>query len=194
MPTPCKLCRDRSLECLVDVSSGRCQNCVAAHKTCDLRVTLSEFNKLSAAKERFQRQLREAEEHLEEVEERALEEIRTARAKVRRLRKQLHRADDKEREAIQNESERIAEAEAEEAPSLLSLPDLSFPGSEILSLPPEAWDTSVPSYLSWDTYLATPDPEKYVPWFCRSPFRRFFRCPCTDLFLPRSSNQETAVR
>ena len=153
MPSPCKRCRDRGLECLVDVCSGRCQNCVASHKSCDLLVTLAEFNKMAAAKEKLQRQVREAEEHLEEVEEQALEQIRTARAKVRRLRKQLHRVDDKERAAISSEAERIVEAEAEEEASALLAPgdrrfQLRGGSSRGLSIESGRSETSTPRHSS----------------------------------------------
>ncbi|KAK0886358.1 hypothetical protein LTR02_018193, partial [Friedmanniomyces endolithicus] len=140
MPTPCGRCKRLRLECQVEVSSGRCTICAQAHKTCDLRVTFQEFQKLAGLREKLERQMEEAEQELSEAEERS----RKARAKVRRIRKVLRRAETTELKKFEWEVASLEEAEKidgfrEESPAAaVSLPDQSVPGNPLMEFPLEA--------------------------------------------------------
>ena len=48
MPTPCSECRKRGSKCLVDLSSGRCADCVAKNRKCDLVVSERDYKSSSA--------------------------------------------------------------------------------------------------------------------------------------------------
>ena len=39
MPTPCSRCRQSRSDCVVDLVSGRCSNCIACGHKCDLVVS-----------------------------------------------------------------------------------------------------------------------------------------------------------
>jgi len=137
MPTPCGRCKQLGLRCQVEVSSGRCTTCASQHKTCDLRVTYQEFQKLASVREKLEREMEEAEQELSDAEDRA----QKARAKVRRLRKTLRRAEQKEAKKLEWEIVSLEEVEKLTAEAVgsatLELPDLSTPGHP---LPEFSWD------------------------------------------------------
>ena len=152
MPSPCSACRRSKTVCRVDRSSGRCAECIAKQRKCDLVVSDSECwssrlpvlrvltftgKKIDSERERIAKEIRETEEARQQLEESLL----ASSSKISRLRKQLDFVDDRERSLISRELASIEEVECLEAepsaatsspscdPSLLSpaprSPDLS---------------------------------------------------------------------
>jgi len=57
MPSPCSRCSSRGLKCLVDLSSGRCSECIRSGRKCDLVVTDSDWDSLHRAQRVVKEQL-----------------------------------------------------------------------------------------------------------------------------------------
>lgn len=128
------------------------------NQQCDVKVTQSEFRRLTEEKQKLKRQIDEA----LSAQAEALEALRTARAREERFRKQMDLTDRRAAEAIAVESRALEELEAEEAQETL-VPDTSTQGLALqLSLsawgaledvPPGFWENALdPAML--ESYLA----------------------------------------
>ncbi|KYG40358.1 hypothetical protein M433DRAFT_160538, partial [Acidomyces richmondensis BFW] len=95
--------RSSSLDCKVDLRSGRCAECVRRIRKYDLVVTRTEFNKLRSIRLRLKEQLERAEDEEEKLQ-----------ARIRRLRKQLRFSERQEGAAFDKELASIEEAEEQE--------------------------------------------------------------------------------
>ena len=163
MPSPCSACRRSRTVCRVDRSSGRCAECIAKQRKCDLivsdsecwssrllilRVLTSTGKKIDSEREKIAKEIRETEEsrqHLEESflesQRSFLESLRSSSSKISRLRKQLDFVDDRERSLISCELASIEEVERLEAePSAATLSPSSDPS--LLSPAPRSPDLS----------------------------------------------------
>lgn len=148
MVTKCKTCTKHNRVCRVHVRSGKCSECLKRGQRCDVKVTQSEFQRLSGEKERLQRRIKESREAQDEAmkaHEKALEDLRVARAREERLRQQMDLLDRRAEEAISVEEQNIAELEAEEAGEVMEFPDPS-PG---LVLSPSTWGAIEGFPLEW---------------------------------------------
>lgn len=100
---------------------------------CDVKVTQSEFRRLTEEKQKLRRQIDEA----LSAQAEALEALRTARAREERLRQQMDLTDQRAAEAIAVESRALEELDAVEAQETL-VPDTSTEGLA-LQLSPSTW-------------------------------------------------------
>jgi len=152
MPSPCSACRRSKTVCRVDRSSGRCAECIAKQRKCDLIVSDSECwssrllvlrvltftgKKIDSERERIAKEIRETEEARQQLEESLL----ASSSKISRLRKQLDFVDDRERSLISRELSSIEEVERLEAePSAATSSPSSDPS--LLSPAPRSPDLS----------------------------------------------------
>src|SRR5436190_20559679 len=156
MPSPCSACRRSKTVCCVDRSSGRCAECIAKQRKCDLivldsecwsscllvlRVLTSTGKKIDSERERIAKEIRETEEARQQLEESLL----ASSSKISRLRKQLDFVDDREHSLISRELSSIEEVERLEAePSAATLSPFSDPSL----LSPAPWSPDL-SNLDW---------------------------------------------
>lgn len=148
MVQKCSSCVKHNLVCKVHLRSGKCNYCNRKNLRCDVKVTQSEFRRLTDEKQKLKRQIDEA----LSAQADALEALRTARAREDRLRQQLDLTDRRAAEAIAVESRAIEELEAEEGQETL-VPDTS-PQGLALQLSPSTWGAleDVPDGF-WETPL-----------------------------------------
>ena len=143
MVQKCSACKKHKTACLVHVRSGRCGACLDRNGRCDVRITQSEFRRLTAAKKKLEEKLQAAVEAQEaavrehEEKEKAIDELRrsqkksleaarVARAREQRLRKEMDLVDQRADEAIAvelREIEELEQREAAEAPEVLLFED-----------------------------------------------------------------------
>lgn len=133
MVQKCSSCAKHNLVCKVHLRSGKCNYCNRKNLRCDVKVTQSEFRRLTEEKKKLKRQIDEA----LSAQADALEALRTARAREERLRQQMDLTDRRAAEAVAVESRAIEELEAEEAQETL-VPDTSSQGLA-LQLSPSTW-------------------------------------------------------
>ena len=148
MPTACSNCRKNGRVCRVHVRSGRCGECnLHGLKTCNIKITASEWSRLSKERAKLLDKIKEARASSELAMERekaaqeALSRERAATsaalAKEERLGKQLELLDRRSDEAISVAEANALEAEIEEG--LSSLPDGESSNGPELSLSPFTW-------------------------------------------------------
>jgi hypothetical protein len=113
MVQKCSTCVKHNRVCKVHLRSGRCNNCNRMNQKCDVKVTQSEFRRLTEEKQKLKRQIDEA----LSAQADALEALRTARAREERLRQQMDLTDRRAAEAIAVESRALEET----LPSRVSL-------------------------------------------------------------------------
>jgi predicted transglutaminase-like cysteine proteinase len=77
----CSTCVKHNRVCKVHLRSGRYNNCNRMNQKCDIKVTQSEFRRLTEEKQKLKRQIDEA----LSAQADALEALRTARAREERL-------------------------------------------------------------------------------------------------------------
>jgi len=133
MVQKCSTCVKHNRVCKVHLRSGRCNHCNRQNQRCDVKVTQSEFRRLTEEKQKLKRQIDEA----LSAQAAALEALRTARAREERLRQQMDLTDRRAAEAIAVETRAIEELEVEEAQETL-VPDTS-PQGLALQLSPSTW-------------------------------------------------------
>jgi hypothetical protein len=157
MVQKCSTCVKHNRVCKVHLRSGRCNNCNRMNQKCDVKVTQSEFRRLTEEKQKLKRQIDEA----LSAQADALEALRTARAREERLRQQMDLTDRRAAEAIAVESRALEELEAEEAAETL-VPDTSLEGLA-LQLSPSTWGAleDVPDGF-WETPLDPALLERYL--------------------------------
>lgn len=148
MPRACSNCRKHGRVCKVHARSGRCSECnVHGLKGCDIKITESEWNRLSKQRAKVLAQIKEAraasavamerEREAQEALARERAATSTALAKEERLAKQLDLLDKRADNAIS-----VAEASALEAELAESLADLPPAGPSTgleLALSPFTW-------------------------------------------------------
>ena len=110
MVRKCSNCAKHNRLCKVHLGSGKCNHCNRKNIDCDVKVTQSEFRRLTEEKQKLRRQIDEA----LSAQAEALEMLRTARAREERLRKQMNLTDQRAAEAIAVESRALEELESEE--------------------------------------------------------------------------------
>ena len=134
MVQKCSTCAKHNRVCRVHLRSGKCSACLHRNQRCDVRVTQSEFRRLTEEKHKLKRKIDEA----LASQAKALEELQTARAREERLRQQMGLLDHRAAEAIAVESRALDELEAEEEQALETLPEIpSDPNDFFLS--PTTW-------------------------------------------------------
>lgn len=138
MVKKCSTCAKHNRVCKVHVRSGKCSECLRRGQRCDVKVTQSEFHRLTSEREKLQNSIKESREAQNEAlkaSEKALEELRTARAREERLRRQMDLLDRRAEEAIAVEERSIVEQELDEG-------TITFDGSSeglALNLSPSTW-------------------------------------------------------
>jgi len=133
MVRKCSNCAKHNRLCKVHLRSGKCNHCNRRNIDCDVKVTQSEFRRLTEEKQKLRRQIDEA----LSAQAEALEMLRTARAREERLRKQMDLTDQRAADAIAVESRALEELEAEKGQETL-VPDTSTEGLA-LQLSPSTW-------------------------------------------------------
>jgi hypothetical protein len=133
MVQKCSSCAMHNPVGKVHIRSGGSNHCDRMNQKCDVKVTQSEFCRLTEEKQKLKRQIDEA----LSAQAEALEALRTARAREERLRQQMDLTDCRAVEAIAVESRSLEELEAEEAQETLVL-DTSVEGLA-LQLSPSTW-------------------------------------------------------
>jgi hypothetical protein len=133
MVQKCSNCAQHNHVCKVHLRSGKCNHCNRKNLRCDVKVTQSEFRRLTEEKQKLRRQIDEA----LSAQADALEALRTARAREERLRQQMDLTDRRAAEAIAVESRALEELEAAEGQETL-VPDTSTEGLA-LQLSPSTW-------------------------------------------------------
>ena len=123
MVQKCSGCAKNNRVCKVHLRSGKCNHCNRMNLRCDVKVTQSEFRRLTEEKQKLKRQIDEA----LSAQADALEALRTARAREERLRQQMDLTDQRAAEAIAVESRALEELDAAEAQETL-VPDTSTEG------------------------------------------------------------------
>jgi hypothetical protein len=151
MVKKCANCAEHGRVCKIHLRSGKCNHCNRMNLRCDVKVTQSEFRRLTEEKQKLKRQIDEA----LSAQADALEALRTARAREERLRQQMDLTDRRAAEAIAVESRALEELEAAEGQETL-VPDTSLEGLA-LQLSPSTWGVmeDVPDGF-WENSL---DPE-----------------------------------
>jgi hypothetical protein len=119
--------------CKVHLRSRKCNHCNRQNQRCDVKVTQSEFRRLTEEKQKLKRQIDEA----LSAQADALEALRTARAREERLRQQMDLTDRRAAEAIAVESRALKELDAQEGEETLPL-DTPSEGLA-LQLSPSTW-------------------------------------------------------
>ena len=152
MPSPCSACRRSRTVCHVNRSSGRCAECIAKQRKCDLIVSDSECwssrllvlrvltftgKKIDSERERIAKEIRETEEARQQLEESLL----ASSSKISRLRKQLDFVDDREHSLISRELASLEEVERLEAETSVATSSPSS-GPSLLSPAPRSPDLS----------------------------------------------------
>jgi hypothetical protein len=157
MVKKCLNCAENGRVCKVHLRSGKCNHCNRMNLRCDVKVTQSEFRRLTEEKQKLKRQIDEA----LSAQADALEALRTARAREERLRQQMDLTDRRAAEAIAVESRALEELEATEAQETL-VPDTSLEGLA-LQLSPSTWGAleDVPDGF-WETSLDPALLERYL--------------------------------
>ena len=120
MVQKCSSCVKHSRVCKVHLRSGKCNHCNRLNQKCDVKLTQSEFRRLTEEKQKLKRQIDEA----LSAQADALDALRIARAREERLRQQMDLTDRRAAEAIVVESRALEELDAEEAQETL-VPDAS---------------------------------------------------------------------
>jgi len=141
MPTKCAPCREAGRVCRVHVRSGRCGGCNASNNArCDIRITASEFRRLSKERSSLRDKLVLHKEELESARlalNAAHERYMTALAKQTRLLASLEQNERRADEAVAVEERGLREQESEE----LDLPSFDpFPWDDRLLLSPSQWE------------------------------------------------------
>ena len=123
MVQKCSSCVQHNRVCKVHLRSGKCNHCNRKNIGCDVKVTQSEFRRLTEEKQKLRRQIDEA----LSAQAEALEMLRTARAREERLRKQMDLTDQRAAEAIAVEARALEELDTVEGQETL-VPDTSAEG------------------------------------------------------------------
>ena len=123
MVQKCSNCAKHNRLCKVHLRSGKCNHCNRKNIGCDVKVTQSEFRRLTEEKQKLRRQIDEA----LSAQAEALEMLRTARAREERLRKQMDLTDQRAAEAIAVEARALEELDTVEGQETL-VPDTSAEG------------------------------------------------------------------
>jgi siderophore synthetase component len=111
------ICVKHSRVCKVHVRSGKCSECLRRGQRCDVKVTGSEFKRLTAEKEKLQVKIKDCQDAQNEamrIHEKALEDLQVAQAQEERLRTQMDLLDRRAEEAIAVEEQSIEEQERAE--------------------------------------------------------------------------------
>jgi len=162
MPSPCSRCSSRSLSCLIDLSSGRCSECIRSGRKCDLVVSETDWANLRKLKKSVQEQLDEVELrasqlHLELAAIAA--QMSTLSSRRLRLRKEAGLLSEKEKEMFARELASIEEVERLEAAaaesSKASVSDPSLPAEFLVDGLPTDFDFSC--LLSFGEHNAVSD-------------------------------------
>lgn len=145
MPTKCTPCKESGRICRVHVKSGRCGSCNSTNNSrCDIRVTSSEFRRLSKERASLKEKLRLHREELDAARlalEAAHERYSIALSKEGRLLKQMEHNDSKADEAIAVEERGIQEQEVEEFFAEMDLPSFEpAPFDDRLIMRPDQWE------------------------------------------------------
>jgi hypothetical protein len=141
MVQKCTTCAKYQRVCKVHVRSGKCSECVRRGQRCDVRVTQSEFKRLSDEKEKLRKQIQEsrnAQEAAFKAHEKAMEDLRVARAREERLRQQMDLIDRRADDAIAVESREIEELEQGGSSEVLTFGEVPEDGFN-LHLSPSTW-------------------------------------------------------
>lgn len=169
MPRACSNCRRLGRVCKVHVRSGRCSECnIHGLKGCDIKITASEWERLSKERAKLLSQIQDARlasaaamDREREIVARAREATSTALAKEERLAKQLELLDRRADNAVSVAEANALEAEAEER-SLSSLPEgVASLGPE-LALSPFTWAND-PSLDSSDFFAGVSGTLRFDP-------------------------------
>jgi hypothetical protein len=124
----------------VYVRSGKCRAYNKLSQRCDVKVTQSEFQRLTAKKIRLKKEIQESRDLQEEefrAHKKALERMRVTRAKEERLRQQIDLLDHRADKAIAVEEGNIRELEQQEASETIAFNSPSEGLS--LQLSPSTW-------------------------------------------------------
>lgn len=117
MPTKCYHCEKSHSECKFDLRTSRCSECARLGQSCNFQVTRIEYEKIVKQREKIARELEEAEDAEEVLNQQRVildQKLAEHRARTRRLRKQLRLKEVKEAEAQNREFESIAADEQAE--------------------------------------------------------------------------------
>lgn len=171
MVQKCSTCRKHKRVCRVHVRSGKCGECLSRNQRCDVRVTQSEFRRLTEAREKLESQLKAAlaaqddavREHeekekaideLRRAQKKSLEDVRIARAREQRLRQQMDLVARRADEAIAVGMREIQELEEQEAAESGETVLFEGPSDGLaLNLSPMTWGAFEDDYAYWEAEL-----------------------------------------
>lgn len=138
------------------IRSGRCGECVSRNSSCDVKVSSSEWSRLSKERSKLLAQIKEARAASTaalEAERLAREVTSTARSKEERLEKQLALLDKRAEEAVSVADASLAEEESSLPAGQPSVPELSlspFTWSGDAGLDPNDFFPNAPGAFSFN--------------------------------------------
>ena len=141
---PCSACRSAKPKedgskprCIVGAKSSRCSECIRkGYVKCNVTLSRPEWMRLRDLREKYRKELVEAEEE----EAALLERLSRRKAKTARLRKQLIEAEERTAKAVAKEVEDTQVAdELDELLDGVEIPGQPFEFHGILEMPPDDW-------------------------------------------------------
>jgi len=156
MPTPCSPCARMGRVCRIELSSGRCTECIRLHRSsgkegCDLLVTDDDWNKLLRLRQKVREELEKVADEDDQDQE-ALAAILQRQAERRRKRRKLEsrylKLHAEQGELVEREFDSIREIEALEAAERAKVLDAAkaeaLPEGVVPSSGPEAPESEDP--------------------------------------------------